>query len=229
MGVDMDELEKAHSFYKWYSTITETEKVKINFLSTDPSRLKLITEDLASQLQGSPVEGRAEYWRDLYANTEEVLDESAKRAIIDALKKVFIPPAPTKKLPSDTGLAKLAKSAIRKLKKSAEEVEGFRQKTWNYRTIKSWYREDELIVMSKALGYAVDEPELRDEDRKKWAYKWRVWAVALNVLNMPRYLKFMAEISSAPIEYTIALITWMLEKVYGKKVAEDVTNNALAA
>ena len=127
---------------------------------------------------------------------------------------------------SDSIIIRKVRAALQRLYDAASQIEGFRKERFTYQFIKNWYKDDELRIMSKALGYpAVTEKDLTDENRRKRSYKRLCWFYALNPFSPTRInsiLRSAVALGLAPIEYAMAIGIYFIRKIYGERVAESV-------
>jgi len=207
----------ARSYYQWL----EKSGLELpEHLSTDSTILAKSTASLCESVDPQQQE-RAQYWHRIFS--EKAQERLMEGVILDKLRKL-LRPSTNSGTPKDPIILKTIRGALQKARKAAEEIGQYREGMWTYRAISKWYKEDELIAMSRALDYPVEEKDIEDVDYTRKRYKRWVWLMALNPFNVPHLFRDILELGLAPIEVTIATLVWLLKKAYGEKVAEDVTN-----
>lgn len=230
-----NELALARSFYSWIAKIQIRESK--DFLqmptaySTDLMALKELTVQLNEQLRGTKYGDRARYWKRIFeSNTRsmEPLDESARRAFIAAVRRVFIPHKRPKTLPADTVLMKMAKASLRKLKAVGGEYEAIRQSQWSYQYFTQLYHEDDLTALSNSVNYTVgSEDDIEPGDRNKLGYKLRLWAYALWPINGVRFIKLIAEGGEKLLGNFFAVLVFTMRKAFGDAATKKAVNDVL--
>jgi len=231
----VDSLALARSFYAWLAKVHITEvnghvrDVVPKCCSTDPAALRPITQRLVEVVRGTKYEDRAIYWQAIFEDfsSSSVLPLEERRAIFNFMRKLFLPPPPKAKLPSDSYLVNLSRTALRKLYKAGEELQVGRKGLWTYKYFEKLRTEDELDMMANALGYTASEADLKDASKRNWAFRWRLFVYSINPFSGPRWIRAFAQYGVVtPIEYTIAMLVYLMRKAFGpvvtKKVVDDI-------